>query len=275
MGIKIKKIEKINHDKQDVYCLNVEEHNLIIKGSKDNYVVGNCNFGLLFNETSRAFAGSTLLSEWSLQEAKDYVKLNKLEAKQRSYYKILTKDISPEVTDVECFMEDQLEFSFYWASADDIKIKFFDTYKGLAEWQQKTYSFARHNGYVQSLWGPLRRIPYLIYHGKDDDTARIKNYENISVNSPVQNGEAMYMMYNMARVRNDLKAKNMKSVQVGNIHDSSIAYLLRDEMQKDKEIYLNRFQEPMTPMEGIPYDIELGYSDITNGEVWGITEHEF
>jgi len=125
------------------------------------------------------------------------------------------------------------------------------------------------------MWGPIRRTPYLVYQGKDDDKARIKNYENIVLNSPVQNFEGMYIMYNMARSDKEMKETGKKSYFVGNIHDSFIPYLKRDEMQSCKDIFVKYFHEPMEIMEGIPYEVEFSYTDCAKGEIWGITEHEF
>ena len=233
------------------------------------------DFGLIFGESSRAFAGSTLMLEWSLQEAKDYVTTYHLEEKQQSFLKALLKNIDPSIVDIKCWTEDQKNFSYYWASADDIRTKFFETYKGLKAWHDERHEFARKYGYSQSMWGPIRRTPYLVYQGKDDDKARIKNYENIVLNSPVQNFEGMYIMYNMARSDKEMKETGKKSYFVGNIHDSFIPYLKRDEMQSCKDIFVKYFHEPMEIMEGIPYEVEFSYTDCAKGEIWGITEHEF
>ena len=59
-----------------------------------------------------------------------------------------------------CLRKIQLEFSYYWAAAEDIRTKFFDTYKGLKEWHNKQHAFGKESGYIQSSWGPIRRTPY-------------------------------------------------------------------------------------------------------------------
>lgn len=243
------------------------------------------NFGLLFGASSRTFASASLVPEWTYDEAKEYVATYHLEKLQKQFLEKLLKqspyannkkEAGTIVGDEKTFNEDQVVFSYYWAAAEDIRTKFFNTYKGLAEWHTSQHSFGKKHGYVQSIWGPIRRVPFLTHVGKDDDGMRTKNYENICLNSPVQNFENCYMMYNMVRVNQDLHDNNMQTNMIGNIHDSFIAYLLRSEMDKDKEIFLNRFHEPLPEvMKGIPYEIELGYSDYTKGEVWGITEHEF
>lgn len=278
--MKIKSITKSTHEPRDIFCLNVEEHKLIIRfpGNKKDYLLGNCNFGLLFGASARTFASASLVPEWSFEEAKDYVHTHKLEEKQVKFFQLLIRDINrnKDITDKALYIEDQRIFSYYWAAADDIRTKFFNTYKGLAEWHKTQHALGKKNGYVQSSWGPIRRVPFLVYTGKDDDGMRTKNYENICLNSPVQNFENCYMMYNMVRVNRDLHRENLSTNLIGNIHDSFIAYLHRSEMPRDKEIFLKHFHEPLPEvMKGIPYEIELGYSDYNKGEFWGIIEHEF
>lgn len=235
------------------------------------------NFGFLFGCSAKSFALSFLMAEWPLEDVVGYVTECKLEEKQLKYYNLLIRDLEKvKPTDKKLWLKDQEEFSYYWAAADDIRTKFFQTYKGLEAWHKTQHTFGKKHGYVQSAWGPIRRVPYLVYIGKDDDGMRTKNYENICLNSPVQNFEACYMMYNMSRVAKDLQFKNMESNLVGNIHDSFISYLKRNEILQCKQIFLDRFHEPLPDvMKQIPYEIELGYSDYSNGDVWGITEHEF
>jgi DNA polymerase-1 len=236
------------------------------------------NFSLVFNTTAFAFAKSSLLNEWALEEARDYVTKNKLEERQQKLYQTLVKDISTQkgILDKACFMKDQLEFSFYWASAEDIKSKFFKTYPEVKTWIEEGIKFSKKNGYVQSLWGCIRRTPLLTYIGKNDDDSRTKNWMNIVPNSPTQNFEVLWILYNMTQVHNAMSQANMKTFIVGNIHDSFVAYLHKEELNKFKEITLNYFSKPMPELMGaIPYEIELGFSDYQKGEYWGVTEHGF
>lgn len=233
------------------------------------------NFGLLFGASARTFASTSLVPQWTLDEAKTYVKTYGLQERQTKLYNNLLKSMNKNIIDKATFKRDQEEFSYYWAAAEDIREKFFDTYKGLKEWHNKQHSFGQKNGYVQSSWGPIRRTPFLTYIGSDDDGMRLKNYENICLNSPVQNFEACYMMFNMSRTNKALYSQNFQSHLVGNIHDSFIAYLHREEMLQFKELSLSYFHEPLAIMKGIPYEIEMGYSDYEKKEYWGVTEHEF
>lgn len=275
--MKISKIRLIDHQEEPVYCLNVEDHELIIKysESKESYLTGNCNFSLEFGAAAYSFAG-TLKSEWSLDETKKYVRDNNLLESQQKLFKTLASNIDDTVTDKKVFLEDQLNMSYYWAAAKDVREKFFETYSGLAQWHVSQHAFAKEHGYIQSLWGPIRRVPYLTYVGASSDKGLVKNQENIVLNSPVQNWEAMYMMYNMSRLHKDLILHNAKSYIVSNIHDSYIDYMHRSEVTLMKELSLKYFHEYIPElMLGVPYEIELGYSDYTKDEWWGVTEHEF
>jgi DNA polymerase I-like protein with 3'-5' exonuclease and polymerase domains len=235
------------------------------------------NFGLLFGATSRVFATNSLVPEWSFAEAESYVSDHQLEKLRiRLYKKLILSYDETKNGEYDVFLEDQKTFSYYWASAEDIRSKFFKTYEGLLSWHKNQIEFGKKNGYVISPWGPLRRVPFLTYIGKHDDGARIKNNENISLNSPVQNFEACYMMYNIARANNELYNRKMKSYIVGNVHDSAIIYIEKSELMEVREILLKYFHEPLPElMKNIPYIIELGYSDPEKKEYWGITENEF
>lgn len=235
------------------------------------------NFGLLFGATARVFATNSLVPEWTFEEATNYVKDYNLEEIRRGLLKRLLKNYDKNKHgEYKNFIKDQEIFSYYWASAEDIRNKFFKTYSGLLDWHNKQKLFAKNNGYVSSPWGPIRRTPFLVYQGGDDDGARIKNYENISLNSPVQNFEACYIMYNLARVNNHLHKENKESYIVGNVHDSIIMYINKNELIEIKNIMTKYYHEEMPSlMNGIPYILEFGYSDYFKGEYWGITENEF
>jgi len=229
------------------------------------------NFGLEFGMGAYTFANQ-LKVEWSLEKAKDYVHKNGLKVRQEKIYKNELAKID-EAQDKDVAIQDALEFSFFLASSEDIRRKFFEVYFGLEQWHSTQHEFAREHGYIQSLWGPIRRTPFLIYEGSDDDKGRIKNYENIVLNSPVQNWEVMYMMYNMSRLHKEIKEKGLKSYIVGNVHDSCISYIHKDEKEIMKELFIKYFHQDIPEvMLGIPYILEGSLSDYYAGEYWHVTE---
>ena len=235
------------------------------------------NFGFEFGQVAYSFS-STLKKTWSFETAKKYVQENKLIARQRRIYanEVEKIDSNKEIFDREVAIDDALEFSYYLTASESIRKKFFETYPGLQQWIKDSIDFGVKNGYSPSMWGPIRRTPYLVYQGKNDDKARIKNYENITANSPVQNWENLYMMYNMVRVHKDIINYNLKSYLIGNVHDSAISYIHKTELDIMKDIFVKYFHEEIPElMKGIPFILEGGYSDYYKDEYWHVTENKW
>jgi len=230
------------------------------------------NFSLLFGTSSFSFATTTLLNNWSLAEAIKYVKDTELDHRQQKLYQQLLKNYDREKPiDKKNWEQDQYNISFYWASAEDIRDKFFKAYVGLTKWQAEMHLFAKVHGYVQSYWGNIRRTPYLMYQGKCDDKLRIKNYSNIALNSEIQSGEAYYIMFNMYRFHQYLINNNKKSYLIGNVHDSFIAYIHKDEKEELAKVIKNLFFEPLPEVQrGVPYEVEGELSDYSNGQWWHV-----
>lgn len=235
------------------------------------------NFSLEFGSAAFAFAKSTLMSEWSLDEARDYVYTYKLIDRQKKLFQILCKDLeeNPDIKDRKCFIQDQLDFSFYWASAEDIRTKFFKTYEGLAQWHKDVDAFATKHGYVQSVWGPIRRLPQLTYQGKGDNKGDIKNLYNIAKNSPVQTFESFYMQSNGVKVHKFIKDNKLKSYLIGNVHDSFISYIHRQEMSVMQKSFTDSFHNHIDLMGDIPYLMEGSFCDYSLGEWWGVKEQSW
>ena len=235
------------------------------------------NFGLIFGESARAFASSSLQKEWSIKEAHEYVTDYKLEERQQKLYQSLLKNIDKEKpSDKKVWLQDQLDFSYYWASAEDIRSKFFKTYPTLEKWISNQAVQGKLHGYVQSLWGPIRRTPFLTYVGHNDDGARVKNYQNICANSPVQNWEVFYILSNMSESNKEFTEKKLKTYLIGNIHDSFIDYMHRSEFTLVKDIYVSHFHKVVPEvMKGIPYEVEFSFCDYTKGQYWGVEEQNF
>ncbi len=229
------------------------------KGFKEyRFKAKGVNFSLLFGSSGMAFASSSLVPEWTLQEAKDYVHKHKLMTKY-AHLKSMQNDKN--------FDED---FFWYWTVANDIRRKFFETYKGLKEWIDEVPKQAVKDGYVVSPFGAIRRLPQLTHAGGDMIHSQHKNLLNISLNSPVQNYEAFMMMRLIAKLDSYIEKNNMKSYLIGNVHDSIILYTHKDEedvlFKKANEI----FNEDLPAHNGIPMELDFDVANYFNkGELWG------
>lgn len=237
------------------------------------------NFGLLFGSTSFGFAQNSLLNEWSFDEAKEFVRNNRLENRQKNFRQILSKDNAEELgiseEEFETLVEDNEKFSYYWASAEFIRKNFFETYPGLEEWHKKNHLLAETQGFIQAPMGMIRRLPRLLLRGTDDKNSVISNQKNISLNSPTQGFESWYMMRGIAILSELLKENKCLTRLIGNVHDSFIKYLHSLELGICKDLIDKSFHEPHPIMKGIPFEIEKSYCDYAKGQYWGVTETEW
>lgn len=211
------------------------------------------NFSFLFGSAAFSFA-SLLEKEWSIDEVNDYIRQNNLYSKVDNLYE--KKDNFRE------FKEDiDLTFCKYWACSIDIRKKFFDEYEGLENWHKATHELVKSQGYVISSFGVIRRLPELLYIGQDDRQSHIKNLLNISLNSPVQNYEVTLINSTLNYARIKFKELNLKSMIIGNVHDSMVLYVYKPELETVKKILKEEFEKFRIENNGIPMELEFEISD--------------
>lgn len=122
--------------------------------------------------------------------------------------------------------------------SEDLKIPIFtaheyieeylNQYKGIKKYMDDIVSFAKKNGYVQTLFGRRRYIPEL-------DS---KNYvqrefgKRVALNAPIQGAAADIIKIAMIKVYNELKNRKMKSRLILQVHDELVIESHRDEVSK-------------------------------------------
>jgi len=257
--MKIKKIRKI--EDQESFCLNVEDHLLVVKTKTTPVVVPNCGFGFLFGMSALTFASSTLRMEWSASKCKDFIveyHLERLEAKLKAQYRKQTDDEIAYLT-VATFFRDE----------------FFKMYPVLEKWILQQGALAAKQGYVRSPWGARRLLPQLTYQGRHSDSKVIKNLSNIAVNSPVQNYEAVYMAKAMVGTARDMEANGFHSYIAGTVHDSIVPFTFVEEQDEVLKIMLTYFATDYPAAKGIPYAGECNVAVVNEGEIWGYGSSEW
>jgi hypothetical protein len=267
--MKIKKIIKINLEKKiPVYCLSVQDHEVVIKCEKKSYRIGQCNFSLEFGSSAFSFAKSSLQSEWGLMDCEKYIEKNNLYKKRENLLNLLygkNNQGEDELDQEELEKKNQIfnsidnkeEFSMYWACACDIRKKHFELYSGLKIWIDKTIEEAKQKGYVKSIFGAFRRLPRLLCcDGKDNRQSHIKNLCNISLNTGVQNFEIAVITLSMIELNNWIKENNIKAGIYGMVHDSCKLYIHTDYEKACKEKIFEIFQQDRPEFKGVPIRIE-------------------
>lgn len=214
------------------------------------------NFGLLFGMQSYTFAKGNLELEWKLEECKNYIKDNNLNDALRVNKKFILKD---KHTFNEKYKVDKTDndFCYYKTVSEDIRNKFFITYYDLLNYMNEWKELCKKQGYSKSIFGGIRRLPFLLYIGKDENKKRYANYENISLNSHIQNMEVCVINSAMVELHKWLKDNNKKSYLFLNIHDAIEMVLYKPEIKevciKIKEVftrYYDYYNEINLEVEG-------------------------
>jgi DNA polymerase I-like protein with 3'-5' exonuclease and polymerase domains len=267
--LKVSEYSFWNGLQEPVYCLSVKDHELIVKSEKgDKYLIGNCNFQLLFFATSFNFAKTVISLDWTEEECDNYIKKNNLEKMGERLLNLLyQKEENPNETEeekekVKGMFEAITEKEFFakaWNVAIDIRKKHFETYSGLKEWIEKDLENTKEKGYVKSIFGAIRRLPQLLYIGKDDDVGRVKNFLNISLNSPIQNFEIAVIIMAMNRVKKFSIKNNLKTRPYTMIHDSNKFYVYLPEKSIFEKELPKLFEKELPEFQGLPITVDLDW----------------
>lgn len=183
------------------------------------------------------------IDAWGIKEVEEYIKSNELEIiqikdKNKHQLKVLTV-------------------------CKDIQDQFFKLYPRLKEWFTDSHNFARAKGYINSPLGGRRHLPRLLFNATEDNKLRQKNLLNISLNSPVQNFEALTVYKAMTDIHNDFKKYKLKSKLVGSVHDEITHLIYKPEVKTVYEI-AKKHMTIATDVWGCPITAELGI-----GYIWG------
>lgn len=259
-GIPIKEIS-LSTEKENAYCLNVEDHLLVVRTKTEPIIVPNCGFGFLFGMAALTFSSSTLRAEWTVEKCERFIPeyhLESLRENLRKRYKNLSEGDLAYLT-VATFFRDE----------------FFKMYPVLEKWILRQGAIAAKQGYVRSPWGARRLLPQLTYQGRHSDSKVIKNLSNIAVNSPVQNYEVVYMAKAMVGIAKDTEANGFNSYIAGTVHDSIVPFTFVEEQEEVLKIMLTYFATDYSAAKGIPYAGECNVAVVSDGQIWGGGAQEF
>lgn len=198
------------------------------------------NFGFLFGRSALSFKADLELS-WSEEEVLQFISDNNLE---------VLYDRNSDQPD------------YYLTVATELRARFFKTYPRLEQWIEECREEGRRQGYIDSIFGGRRHTPWLRYKGEDVDGARWSNYQNIAVNSRVQNFEAITVYESMVKIRQAIKREKMKSSLRFMVHDSIGGYVINEEAAE----FYHLLKENMEVLKTyrIPLTCEVKY-----GDIWG------
>ncbi|MCX8029137.1 MAG: DNA polymerase I [Brevinematales bacterium] len=115
--------------------------------------------------------------------------------------------------------------------ASDIIQKYFETYKGIKEYIFRVLEFVSKKGYVETMFGRIRRIPELVNKKFDENKLNFGKSERIAINTPIQGTAAEIVKISMNKLYNAIKNTSVKLLL--QVHDEIIVEL----PEKEEENY--------------------------------------
>jgi DNA polymerase-1 len=140
------------------------------------------------------------------------------------------------------------DLSISVGEAKEYMEKYFDTYPGVRDYQNKVIQDAKNKGYSETMFGRRRPIPEL----KSGNYMMRQFGERVAMNAPIQGTAADIMKIAMINVFFRLKRENLKSRLILQIHDELLIETAPDEINKVSDILTTEMEKAVelsVPME--------------------------
>ncbi len=135
--------------------------------------------------------------------------------------------------------------------------RYYERYKGVAEFREEIIGFARRNGYVTTLFNRRRYLPDI----KSDNNRIRAEAERMAVNTPIQGTAADLIKKAMINIHNRLKKENPLTKMIIQVHDELVFETPEDQVEYIRELIREE-------MEGVyPLRVPLRV-DINTGKNW-------
>jgi DNA polymerase-1 len=129
---------------------------------------------------------------------------------------------------------------------------YFEKYKGVTAFIEKTLADARRDGLVKTLFGRVRPIPDIL--GKN---ANLRGFaERTAVNTPLQGTAADLIKLAMIRIDRELRERNLRSRMLLQVHDELVFEVPEEEVDALREL-VKREMEQVHALR-VPLVVEIG-----------------
>lgn len=136
--------------------------------------------------------------------------------------------------------------------------KYFEKFSGIKAFIDDTVKHAKEKGYVTTMFNRRRALP-----GIFSKNFNIRSFaERMAMNTPIQGSAADIIKLAMIKTHNALKAANLKSRILLQVHDELVIETTRAEIEKVKEIVKDAMENV------VKLDVPL-IVDMNEGENWG------
>ena len=143
------------------------------------------------------------------------------------------------------------------AEAKEFIARYFERFQGVRNYLDAMISFARENGYVQTIFGRRRYIPEL-----RERNFNIRAFgERTAANSPIQGSAADLIKIAMIRIDDTIRTKELQSKMLLQVHDELVFEVLPAEMDQVQELV--KYEMEHAAELSVPLVVDLGV-----GENW-------
>ena len=135
---------------------------------------------------------------------------------------------------------------------------YFEKYKGVRAFIDRTLEQARRHGYVKTLFGRHRPIPDI--NSKNSNQRGFA--ERTAVNTPLQGTAADLIKLAMIRIDSELRSRNLKSRMTLQVHDELVFETTEQEVQPLRQLVCEQMQNVYRLVSGkdleVPLLVEVG-----------------
>lgn len=139
--------------------------------------------------------------------------------------------------------------------AKELIENYFNTYKGVYEYIEKCKQEAKANGYVETIFHRKRFLPDINSHN-----AVVRGYaERNAVNAPIQGSAADIIKVAMINIYRRLKAGNMRSTMILQVHDELNFNVVPEERDAVQKLVVEEMQNAFTM--SVPLTADYGWGN--------------
>ncbi len=132
--------------------------------------------------------------------------------------------------------------------------RYFETYPGIKVYLDGLVSMAKTNGYVTTMYDRKRPVPEIL----SSNFMQRSFGERIAMNSPIQGTAADIIKLAMIRVSNQLKARNLKSRLILQVHDELLIECHKSEIEEVKSILHDEMMGAASLSVPLEVDMHVG-----------------
>jgi DNA polymerase-1 len=141
------------------------------------------------------------------------------------------------------------------SEAKQVIADYFETYKGIREYMDRTPAEAREKGYITSLFGRRRYFPSI----SDRNFAVRSRAEREAINMPIQGTASDIVKIAMIRIAHALKREKLETKMIMQVHDELLFEGPASEVDAAK-VLIKREMEAAATLD-VPLVVEIGVGD--------------